>query len=540
MKVYESIARTLHSLGVGTMFGLVGDGNLLAVHSYTTGCGGRYVSAANEAAAVLMAIGYSATSSELGVATVTHGPGLTNTVTALVHGVRSRTPVVLLAADTATADSNHLQNICQRDITASTGAGFEQLQSPITLAQDVSRACTRALHERRPIVLNMPTDLKMLETETGEVPLLSPAAPRIAPDAAAMDAAVGLIANSKRPIVLAGRGATNSLAKASLLRLADRTGAPVATTLKAKDLFRSTPYDLGLFGTLSTPATVEAILDSDCIIAFGASLNDWTTASGAYASGRRVVHCDIEAAQIGRYTPVDAALVGDAAFAADTIVAWLDEAQVPATSFRSNGLAGLADVNCELSAGVSGPDGVDIYSALRAIEGAVPSDRTAVFDAGRFVIPALKTLHVSEPRAWVTTLDFASIGLAMPTAIGAAYGRPGHPVLVVTGDGGFMLGGLAEFNTAVRHGVDLVVAVLNDGSYGAELRHLRAHGLDTALSQFDWPDFAPLAVSLGGEGIAIRSPADLVRLPTAVAGRRAPLLIDFKLDPFNVPAPETG
>ena len=540
MKVHEAIAKTLSKLGVQTMFGLVGDANLLMVHSYVAD-GGHYVSAANEASATLMAIGFASTSGELGVATVTHGPGLTNTVTALVHGVRSRTPTVLIASDTATADRDHLQNINQREIVSATGAGFEQLRCPATVVEDLSRACRRAMQERRPVVLNTPTDFKLADIDAPAELALPCVHQAISADAAALDTAVGLIASAHRPIVLAGRGASTPAAHDALVRLAKRIGAPVATTLKAKDLFRGHPYDLGLFGTLSTSLAAAVIGDSDCIIAFGASLNEWTTASGAYTSGRRVVHCDIDAAQIGRFSAVDAAVVADAAVTADTIVEWLNEAEIDASDFADAPLAqAISAWTYEPYRDASDANSVDIRTALRALEEAVPEDRTTVFDAGRFVIPALKTLTTPEPRAWVPTLDFASIGLGVPTAIGASYGRPGHPVLLVTGDGGFMLGGLAEFNTAVRHDVDLIVAVLNDGAYGAELRHLRAHGIDTTLSQFRWPAFAPVAQALGGFGITVSSPAELTGLPAAVADRRGPLLIDIKLDPFKVPAPEEG
>lgn len=538
MKVHEAIAKTLSKLDVRTMFGLVGDANLLMVHSYVSG-GGHYVSAANEVSATLMAIGFASASRELGVATVTHGPGLTNTVTGLVQGVRSRTPMVLIAADTAAAARDHLQHINQREIVSATGAGFEQLRSPATVDQDVSRACHRALTESRPVVLNMPTDFKLADTSPPQDLTLPSVQQAIRPDTAALDKAVGLIATARRPIVLAGRGATTPAAKTALVRLAKRIGAPVATTLKGKDLFRGHPHDLGLFGTLSTSLAVEVILESDCIIAFGASLNEWTTASGAYTSGRRVVHCDIAADRIGRFTAVDAPLVGDTAATAETIVEWLAEAEVEPTDFAGEALADAVSAwTHEPYADVSGPDSVDIRTALLALEDAIPGDRTTVLDAGRFVIPALKLLRAPDPQAWIPTLDFAAIGLGVPTAVGAAFGRPGHPVLLITGDGGFMLGGLAEFNTAVRHGVDLIVAVLNDGSYGAELRHLRAHNLDTGLSQFDWPAFAPLAKALGGQGITVSSADQLRALPQAVADRRGPLLIDIKLDPFKVPAPE--
>ena len=539
MKAHQSIAATLRKLGVDTMFGLVGDANLLMVHSFVAS-GGHYISAANEAAATLMAVGYASTSGELGLATVTHGPGLTNTVTPLVHGVRSHTAMVLIAAYTPAHDRDHLQSVDQRELVSATGAGFEQMRSPTTISEDVSRACRRAIEESRPIVLNMPTEFKLVDVDAPVVVDL-PARQRIRPDIAALDDAVGLVASASRPIVLAGRGAISPAARSALIGLADRIDAPLATTLKAKDLFRDHPHDLGVFGTLSSSIAAETIAASDCILAFGASLNGWTTASGGYTQKRRIMHCDVSLSRIGRFTPVDAAVVGDAATTAETIVEWLDEGEVEGSGFAGPALADkLRHWTHDPYTDQSDTDSVDIRTALQALEAAVPDDRTAVFDAGRFSIPALKFLHAPNPYAWVPTLDFASIGLGVPTAIGASFGRPGHPVLVVTGDGGFMLGGLAEFNTAVRHHVDLIVAVLNDGAYGAELRHLRNYELGTELSQFNWPDFADVAAALGGEAATVSCPADLEKLSDVIENRRGPLLIDIKLDPLHVPAPEDG
>ena len=539
MKAHQSIAATLRKLGVDTMFGLVGDANLLMVHSFVAS-GGHYISAANEAAATLMAVGYASTSGELGLATVTHGPGLTNTVTPLVHGVRSHTAMVLIAADTPAHDRDHLQSVDQRELVSATGAGFEQMRSPTTISEDVSRACRRAIEESRPIVLNMPTEFKLVDVDAPVVVDL-PARQRIRPDIAALDDAVGLVASASRPIVLAGRGAISPAARSALIGLADRIDAPLATTLKAKDLFRDHPHDLGVFGTLSSSIAAETIAASYCILAFGASLNGWTTASGGYTQKRRIMHCDVSLSRIGRFTPVDAAVVGDAATTAETIVEWLDEGEVEGSGFAGPALADkLRHWTHDPYTDQSDTDSVDIRTALQALEAAVPDDRTAVFDAGRFSIPALKFLHAPNPYAWVPTLDFASIGLGVPTAIGASFGRPGHPVLVVTGDGGFMLGGLAEFNTAVRHHVDLIVAVLNDGAYGAELRHLRNYELGTELSQFNWPDFADVAAALGGEAATVSCPADLEKLSDVIENRRGPLLIDIKLDPLHVPAPEDG
>ena len=130
---------------------------------------------------------------------------------------------------------------------------------------------------------------------------------------------------------------------------------------------------------------------------------------------------------------------------------------------------------------------------------------------------------------------FGAIGLGVPYAVGAAVGAKGRPALVVCGDGGFMLGGLAEFSTAVRHGLDLIVLLCNDSAYGAEHIQFRNKNMDPSLSMFVWPEFADVARALGGEGVTVRTTADLEVAEAAIRNRRGPLLIDLKCDPDHMP-----
>lgn len=534
MKVHEALARGLVDRGVDTVFGLIGDANLFLVDSFARQ-GGTYVAAVHEAGAVLMATGYARASGRVGVATVTHGPGLTNTVTALVEGVRARTPLVLLAGDTAVHDAGNLQNIDQRELVAVTGAGFLPVRTPGSAVEDLALAFRRAVLERRPVVLDVPADFQWAETSYAAVDRTPPAARAPALDDAALDRAVGVIADARRPIVLAGNGATGPAARAAALRLAERIGAPVATTLKAKDLFRGEPFDLGIFGTVATPVASETIARSDCIVALGAGLNPFTTARGALLEGRAVVHCDVDPAQIGGSGIPVVGLVGDSATAADVICAWLDEGGVAPSGFRSPDLLQrLADGASEEPDRSTGTT-VDVRTALRRLDEALPRDRTLVTDGGRFMYEVWRRLGVREPGHFLPTVHFGSIGLGLPTAIGAGYGAPDRPVVAVSGDGGFMLGGLAEFGTAVRLGVDLVVVVLDDGGYGAEHIQFRNRDMDPALSLFEWPDLAAVATSLGGAGISVRGLADLDAATAAVASRDRPVLVDVHLDPDEVP-----
>ena len=148
MHFYQSVARAASDHGVDTMFGLMGDANLFMVDSFVRDCGGRFVPAAHEGSSVLMALAYSHVAGRVGVATVTHGPALTNCVTALTEGVRGHIPMVLLAGDTPVANPRHLQGIDQRELVKATGAGFEQVRTPDTVGMDFARAFYRAQVER--------------------------------------------------------------------------------------------------------------------------------------------------------------------------------------------------------------------------------------------------------------------------------------------------------------------------------------------------------------------------------------------------------
>lgn len=538
MKVYQSIAKTLTELTAAPLFGLVGDGNLYLVHSFVKDMQGVFIDAANEAGAVLMALGYSFTSGEVGIATVTHGPGLTNCVTGLVEGVRASLPMVLICGDTPLLERDALQKLQQRELVAATGAGFEQLRGPQTIAQDFSRAWSRAVVERRPIVVNVPVEFQWMDV-VHETPRLRIAeAPRVPAAGQDLDDAIGIVAMAKRPLILAGRGAATPEARDALIRLGDRLDAPLATTLKAKGLFRGHPFDIGIFGTLSSEVTLEVIGECDCIIAFGASLNRYTTADLGLLRGKRIVQVNDSGADIGRHAGSDVGVVGGAVSTADLIVHWLDEAEIAPSRFRNDEmrrrLAGRIEGG---GPGIQPAAGtVNYRNALKRLNKLIPGNRMLITDGGRFQFEAWRFIDVEGPHAFYHTINFASIGLGLAHAIGAGFGATDRPLLVVTGDGGFMLGGLVEFNTAVRHQTDLIVVVCNDSAYGFEHYFLKQKGLDIGVSLCNWPDLGPVAESLGGSGITIRSEADLDLLEESILNRRSPLLIDLKVDPECVPA----
>ncbi|MGB0854001.1 MAG: thiamine pyrophosphate-binding protein [Pikeienuella sp.] len=530
--VYQSIARATFEHGVETMFGLMGDANLFMVDSFVRDTGGRFVPAAHEASSVLMALAYAHVSGRVGVATVTHGPALTNCMTALTEAARGHVPLVLLAGDTPVDNPRHLQSIDQREVVKATGAGFEQLRAPETVGKDVARAFYRARVERRPIVLNMPADF-MWQEITHDVQVLSVfTAPGGVAEGDILDNAIGMIASARRPLVLAGGGAVN--ARDQLIGLADRLEAPLATTLKAKGLFNDHPYNIDIFGTLSTPAAYDLIAKSDCIICVGTALHDFTTDRGKLMQDKRIVQIDVEPTAIGGGLHPDAALVADAGLTIETILHWLDEAEIASSGFTRE-----LDVETLATHPIGSEkvtDGcVNYVYALERLEQALPKDRLLVTDGGRFMTEVWCRVSVPNPQSFVGTVNFGAIGLGLQEAIGAGVAAPDRPVVLFTGDGGFMMGGINEFNTAVRLGLDLIVIIANDAAYGAEHIQFIDRQMDPSLTEFHWPSFAEVANSLGGQGFEVRSKEELETVIDALETRKGPVLIELRLDPHDVP-----
>ncbi|MEY8842599.1 thiamine pyrophosphate-binding protein [Cribrihabitans sp. XS_ASV171] len=530
---YQSIAQAVQDHGLDTMFGLMGDANLFMVDHYVRSCGGTFVPVAYEGSAVLMALAYSHVSGKVGVATVTHGPALTNCVTALTEGARGHVPMVLLAGDTPVMTPQNLQNIDQRELVKVTGAGFEQMRAPETAAHDIAHAFYRARVEKRPIVLNMPADFMWQEVEHQKTVFETFGAPAYVPEGHDVDEAIGMIASARRPVILAGGGAAH--AKDKLIRLADRLEAPLATTLKAKGLFNDHPYNMDIFGTLSTPAAYDVIAKADCVICFGTSLHHFTTDKGALMKGKRVVQVNDSVRELSKNYHPDAALVADAGLTADNIVYWLDEAEIAPSGFTKE-----LDMD-ELTAhppgerDKAGEGYVNFVYALDQLEKALPKNRILTTDGGRFMTEVWCRISAPDPKSFIVTANFGSIGLGLQEAIGAGFAAPDRPVVLFTGDGGFMMGGVNEFNTAVRLKQDLIVIVANDSAYGAEHIQFLDRSMDPGLSQFEWPSFAEVARSLGGQGIQVDSAEDLDKAMAAIETRDGPLLIDLRLDPNDVP-----
>ena len=533
---HQSIAKSIFDHEVETIFGLIGDANIFLVDYYVHSCGGKFVPAAYEGGAVLMALAHAYFSNQVGIASVTHGPALTNCVTALIEGARGRIPMVLLAGDTPVMASNHLQKIDQHAVTNITGAGFEQLRSPETSAADFAHAFYRASDERRPIVLNIPAEFMWEETKHKKVVLPTISSQNSVLEGGQHEAAIGMLASARRPLILAGRGARS--AKSDIIDLAKALEAPLATTLRAKALFDSHENDIGIFGTLSTPAAYEIISKSDLIISFGASLSQFTTDQGKLLNQKRVIQVNLDKSDITKNYHPDAGLNADAALTAKNMLYWLREAEVKPTGFSKEIDKKAIKIhqipkNLNISKGC-----IDYHYALKRFDEALPKNRILATDAGRFMTEVWCLISVPDSNSFFAPTNFGSIGLGLQSAIGICSSTE-RPVILFTGDGGFMMGGINEFNTAVRQKQNLIVVVANDSAYGAEYIQFRDRRLDPTLSEFEWPSFADMATAMGGRGYYVSSNEELEVALKAIESMTCPLLIELKLDPEHMPRMRT-
>lgn len=547
MFVHEVIAREVAATGTDTVFGLLGDANLFMVNSFVKKQNGTYVSAVHEASAVMMAYGYACRGARLGVATVTQGPGLTNTATALTEAVRSGKPLLVITGDTAPGNKLNQQTLDTEPFVRTTGAGYVLVERPQDAAAAVRTAVRHALAESRPYVLNCPTEYQWQVVDPGAddrsaddkgaddkgADAWPAGGGRPLPAEEVLEEALGVIAAARRPLVLAGQGVIGKEQRQAVLAFAERLGAPIATTLRARNLYSAAEGCVGVCGTVSTEPGVLAIGESDCIIAFGASLNTWTTVRNSLIQDKRVVHVDTNPERFRPEVPVTVAVAGDAADVAQEFTEMLDAAEITPSGFRNRVCAGLTQADLMHDAPLGSK--LTLAGVLSAINRALPAHRTVVYDGGRFQGEAFKYSWSTDYRSEVPTTDFGAVGMGMGAAIGAAAFARDEPTLLVTGDGGFMMNGLAELHSAIRAGLSPIVAICNDGSYGAEYDQFLARGLNPELSLFEWPDFAEVARALGAEGLTVTSVSDVAAAVAACDSPARPVVIDIRVAPGDIP-----
>jgi thiamine pyrophosphate-dependent acetolactate synthase large subunit-like protein len=335
-----------------------------------------------------------------------------------------------------------------------------------------------------------------------------------------------------RALVLAGRGALASNAGPVLRRLAELTGALLATTLPATGLFDEDEFSVGVCGTLSTSVGSELIGKTDCVLAFGASLNPFTTYDSTLFPKARLVQVDHRAEELGRLMDPVLAIEADARLTAEALVRELERRGHSATGLRTpehrraiagySSAAGLVDR--------STPTSIDPNTLVLELDRILPRQRVVCVDAGHQMRFSTRHLTFRGGRNFVWGVEFGSIGLCLGIAVGAQIARPDTPVAAFLGDGSMMMA-LGDLETVGRLGLPMLVVVSNDDGFGAEVNALVDLGMDPALAKIPGPSFAQIAEAMGIPAAVVRTATDLdVARRWVAAGRPGPLLLDCRVN----------
>jgi thiamine pyrophosphate-dependent acetolactate synthase large subunit-like protein len=534
--VADVIGETIAAQGVREAFGVIGSGNLVVTNALARN-GARFHAARHEGGAICMADGYARVSGQVGVCSVHQGPGVTNAMTGLTEAAKSRTPLLMLAAESPAADRHSNFRIDQDGLVESVGAIAERVHAPETAIADALRAYDCAVIARKPVVLMLPVDIQaMAAADPGRgSPRALPPLPARDPTEESVAAVADLLQRARRPVIIAGRGAVLANAGAELEGLAALIGAGLATSAPAHGLFADSPYSLGISGGFASPTEAALIGQADLILAVGASLNHWTTRHGdLIADTATIAQIDVEPDAIARHRPADIALVSDALAATRLLIAELNRRGHQNIGLRTPEVANrLASRrwNEEPFEDASTDGNIDPRTFSIELERRLGPDKTVAVDSGAFMGYPSMYLSVPDARSWVFANGFQSVGLGLGNAIGAAVARPDRPTVAALGDGGAFMA-LAELDTAVRLELKLLVAIYDDRAYGAEVHHFGPSGHDVSRVQFPDADLAAIARAAGAAAITVRSVLDLHAVTDWLAEESPrPLVIDAKVNP---------
>ncbi|MDT4913605.1 MAG: acetolactate synthase large subunit [Pseudonocardiales bacterium] len=525
MRVDAAVGRVLADLGVRQVFGVVGSGNFHVTNSLID-AGAGYVAARHECGAATMADAYGRLSGRVAAVTVHQGCGLTNALTGIAEAAKSRTPMIVLAAEANDPRSNFY--VDQGALARSVGAVSIRVESAAGAVATAVSAYRTAVDDRRTVVLNLPLAVQAEELADGWTVQDPPPSAAVVPSAEDVARLAAVLADSNRPVFIAGRGARSPAARDAVRGLAERTGALLATSAAAKGLFGEDPWSLDVSGGFASPLAAELIRGADLIVGWGCALNMWTMRHGELiAANTTVVQVDVEADALGRHRAIDLGITGDVAATASAVAA------PPGTRYRSDEIgrriaaeARWRDVPFD---DASTADRIDPRTMSIALDDLLPTERTVCVDSGNFMGYPSMFLSVPDELGFCFTQAFQSIGLGLASAIGAAIAQPQRLTVAALGDGGATMS-VAELDTVTRLGLDMVIVVYNDAAYGAEVHHFGPAGHDLDTVRFPETDLASIARGFGLDGATVRSIADMDAVATWLAGDRSrPLLVDAKI-----------
>jgi acetolactate synthase I/II/III large subunit len=529
----QILCRLLEEQGVEVLFGYPGGAIMPFYHALPESEKLRHVLVRHEQAAAHAADGYARASGRPGVCVATSGPGATNLVTGLATAQMDSSPVVALTGQVS-------RGMIGRDAFQETDVIGITL--PITkhsvLVQDITEMADKvreAFHvatEGRPgpVLIDVPKDVQNQKAEwrqdgkaasRPEMPRSGTFPPgRVDP----LAAAVRLINDAQRPLIMAGHGVILGDAYAEVRALAERTGIPVITTLLGISAFpESHPLHLGMPGMHGEVHVNRAIQHADVIIGIGLRFDDRVTGNtSAFAPQARIIHIDLDPSEIGKNVPVAVGLVG----AAKEITAWLAEAVEPRDCLEWKAeITGFERMRREQYRGEMAPETI-----LQGINEVTGGRCTVVSDVGQHQMWVAKLYPYNHPNSHITSGGLGTMGFAVPAAMGVHFARPDLPVWAISGDGGFQMN-MQEIATMVQEGIPVKMGIFNNGYLGMVRQWQQFfHGRRYSATPIWSPDYVKLAEAYGIAGYRVEHARQIEEAVARATREPGPALVEFMIE----------
>ncbi|MCL4446754.1 MAG: acetolactate synthase large subunit [Actinobacteria bacterium] len=546
----QALIKSLEQERVEVVFGLPG-GAILPVYDPIIDSSIRHVLVRHEQGAGHMAEGYAIVTGRPGVAMVTSGPGATNIVTPLSNAFMDSTPLVVVSGQVATR-SIGTDAFQECDITGVT-IGITKHNWLVKDPADIPRTVAAAFHVATtgrpgPVLIDLPKDvanatMEWYWPESVEDLDLPGYNPVMEADPSLIVKAVELIDSAKRPVIYAGGGILKARACEALLALAERTQIPVVTTLMARGAFPdSHPLCLGMPGMHGNYTAVTAMQRSDLLIALGSRFDDRVTGKvDAFAPEARVVHVDIDVAELGKVRKPDVGVVGDCRVVIEEMLSCID-ANAPK---RSGAPVDLGPWWDELHGyqkrfplyydrDTTGP--IKPEMVVESLRDLSPRDTVVVSGVGQHQMWASQYWTFDHPYTWVNSGGAGTMGFAVPAAVGAKVGRPDRTVWAIDGDGCFQMTA-QELVTATAEGIPIKVAILNNAYLGM-VRQWQEMFYEERYSEVylspDLPDYVKWAEAMGCVGLRAETQDEVIPvIEKANSIDDRPVVVDFRTDAFE-------
>ena len=540
----QALVRSLEQQGVEVVFGLPG-GTILPTYDPLLSSSVRHVLVRHEQGAGHAAEGYAWATGRPGVCMATSGPGATNLVTALSDAYMDSVPMVAITGQVGTSliGSDAFQ---EADITGIT-LPITKHNELVTDVAQIPAAVAEAFHiattgRPGPVLIDVPKDVQQATGPWSWPPVMDLPGYQVPgpPSLAAIRAAANLLLQARRPVLYVGGGVIKSDSHADLLRLAELSKAPVTTTLMARGAFPDAhPLALGMPGMHGTFPAVAALQEADLVVALGARFDDRVTGKlSDFAPRARIVHADIDPAEIGKNRKPDVAIVGDLRFTmaalADTVAATISSGGPHADRGETADWLAVLDgwkrqFPLRYTQDPGGPLKPQyVTERLSALTG---GDAIIVAGVGQHQMHASQHYAFSKPRSWINSGGAGTMGFAVPAAMGAQVGRPGELVVAIDGDGCFQMTA-QELATCAIEKIPIKVLIFNNGFLGM-VRQWQELFYDERYSSVELgtaiPDYVKLAEAYGCLGLRCER-ADEVDtvLDKALAPSDVPVVVDFR------------